>query len=189
MRYGFKKLASAPGPTGSRGGARRRIMMSGVVRRERRGTRSCPFLRLTDYTARVFACARFSRPCLRTIPRTFSRSPTGGDARSVEDQPLEPPKAEPSPPRPGSPPAPPGDRSLVGLFMMLASFAVVGFGACPGPGHGQRQTDPRPGGRGHRPAGPATREDRGEPVGPESRMLDELIYDLQLRYVQATKPS
>src|SRR2546428_4880294 len=56
------------------------------------------------------------------------------------------------PPRPGSasdesrPPAPPssatpGERSLAGLFMMLASSAVVALGHAPGPLTGQRQTD------------------------------------------------
>jgi len=88
-------------------------------------------------------------------------------------------------------PAPPGptERSLAGLFMMLASSAVVALGHAPDPLTGQRQIDLvqaadaidlllllREKTEGHRSDG-------------ESQMLEELIYDLQLRYVQVTKQS
>src|SRR5262245_65840483 len=44
------------------------------------------------------------------------------------------------PPTP-APPGPPTERSLAGLFMMLASSAVVALGHAPDPLTGQRQTD------------------------------------------------
>ena len=85
--------------------------------------------------------------------------------------------------------SPAGERSLAGLFMMLASSAVVALGHAPDPLTGQRQIDLvqaaeaidlllllREKTEGHRSDG-------------ESRMLEELIYDLQLRYVQVTKQS
>ena len=94
-------------------------------------------------------------------------------------------EASPTP----APPGPPAERSLAGLFMMLASSAVVALGHAPDPLTGQRQIDLvqaaeaidlllllREKTEGHRSDG-------------ESRMLEELIYDLQLRYVQVTKQS
>jgi hypothetical protein len=90
------------------------------------------------------------------------------------------------PPTP-APPGPPTERSLAGLFMMLASSAVVALGHAPDPLTGQRQTDLvqaaeaidlllllREKTEGHRSDG-------------ESQMLEELIYDLQLRYVHVKK--
>ena len=94
-------------------------------------------------------------------------------------------EAPPTPALPGPPP----ERSLAGLFMMLASSAVVALGHAPDPLTGQRQIDLvqaaeaidlllllREKTEGHRSDG-------------ESRMLEEVIYDLQLRYVQVTKQS
>ena len=93
-----------------------------------------------------------------------------------------------APPTP-VPPGPPAERSLAGLFMMLASSAVVALGHAPDPLTGQRQIDLvqaaeaidlllllREKTEGHRSDG-------------ESRMLEELLYDLQLRYVHVTKQS
>lgn len=109
--------------------------------------------------------------------------------QEAEDQPLEPPKAEPSPPRPGSPPAPPGDRSLAGLFMMLASSAVVALGHAPDPLTGQRQTDLVQAGDAIELLVLLREKTEGNRSDEESRILDELIYDLQLRYVHVTKQS
>jgi Domain of unknown function (DUF1844) len=106
-----------------------------------------------------------------------------------------PSAAQSAPPRPASPvPSEtphdaPDARSLVGLFMMLATEAVIALGEAPDPVTGQRQrelphaaavidllTVLRDKTEGHRSA-------------EETRMLDDLIYDLQLRYVKATKSS
>ena len=110
---------------------------------------------------------------------------------------IETPK--PSTPPPPSRSAPPtaaetpraasDERSLVGLFMMLASEALIALGDAPDPVTGQRQRElPHAAGvidllallrdktEGHRSA-------------DETRTLDDLIYDLQLRYVEAAKSS
>ena len=105
-----------------------------------------------------------------------------------EDSPQPAASQDEAPPTP-APPGPPAERSLAGLFMMLASSAVVALGHAPDPLTGQRQIDLvqaaeaidlllllREKTEGHRSDG-------------ESRMLEELIYDLQLRYVQITKQS
>lgn len=96
-----------------------------------------------------------------------------------------PAPAAPPPPRPAQPQAP--ERSLAGLFMMLASSAVVSMGEVADPVTGQRHDDLdqaaeiidllvllREKTEGHRSA-------------EESQVLDELVYDLQVRFVNARK--
>ena len=85
-----------------------------------------------------------------------------------------------------SPGAPP-ERSLVGLFMMLATEALIALGDAPDPVSGQQRRELahasdiidvltllRDKTEGHRSA-------------EENRTLEDLIYDLQLRYVKAVK--
>ena len=108
--------------------------------------------------------------------------------QETEDSPQPAASGAEAPPTP-APPGPPAERSLAGLFMMLASSAVVALGHAPDPLTGQRQIDLvqaaeaidlllllREKTEGHRSDG-------------ESRMLEELLYDLQLRYVHVTKQS
>jgi hypothetical protein len=108
--------------------------------------------------------------------------------QETEDSP-PPAASDAEAPLPPVPPGPPAERSLAGLFMMLASSAVVALGHAPDPLTGQRQIDLvqaaeaidlllllREKTEGHRSDG-------------ESRMLEELLYDLQIRYVHVTKQS
>jgi hypothetical protein len=102
--------------------------------------------------------------------------------------PMAPPERAEAPAREAGPP--PGgepERSLVGLFMMLASSAVISLGDAPDPVTGQRH---------HDPANAADAIDlllllrektEGNRSPEESQVLEEIIYDLQLRYVNATK--
>src|SRR5256885_9629389 len=115
--------------------------------------------------------------------------------RPVAAAPEPPPRAQPSAAPSAEPPSAPAepasgpDRSLAGLFMMLASSAVVALGDAPDPVTGHRQM------------GLAQALDvidllallrektEGNRSGEESQILEELIYDLQLRYVRVTKRS
>ena len=101
-------------------------------------------------------------------------APRGGEAA--------PPTAVPPPPR-TSPQSP----TLVDLFMMLGSEAIVALGDAPDPATGERER-----------MLPHAAEVidlllllRGKTEGnrtvEESQILEELLYDLQLRYVRATK--
>lgn len=96
--------------------------------------------------------------------------------RRVED--------EPAPGRQG-----PGPSSLVGLFMMLASSALIALGEAPDPATGEHR---------HDPASAADVIDllillrertEGRRLAEETTVLEQLIYDLQLRYVSATRRS
>lgn len=78
-------------------------------------------------------------------------------------------------------------RSLVDLFMMLGTEAVVALGDAPDPATGQQE-----------PILPHAAEvidlllllrekTEGNRTEEETEILQQLLYDLQLRYVRATK--
>jgi Domain of unknown function (DUF1844) len=113
--------------------------------------------------------------------------------RLDSDEPVQPSAAAPSPQPPGAPAtsAPTsgsdGERSLAGLFMMLASSAVVALGQAPDPLTGQRQMDLAQAADAIDLLLLLRQKTEGNRSTEESRILDELLYDLQLRYVHATK--
>jgi Domain of unknown function (DUF1844) len=105
-----------------------------------------------------------------------------------------------SPPRPApaaaEPPqvspvdlSPAGERSLAGLFMMLASSAVVALGEAPDPLTGQRQVDLAQAADAIDLLILLREKTEGNRSSEENRILEEVLYDLQLRYVHATKTS
>jgi Domain of unknown function (DUF1844) len=105
--------------------------------------------------------------------------------------------APPSPPEPASrPPTPPvsppedsgiPERSLVGLFVMLGTSALIALGEAADPASGQRQRD-LPGAADVIDILLLLREKtEGRRSAEETQVLTELLYDLQLRYVTATK--
>jgi hypothetical protein len=102
-------------------------------------------------------------------------SQIGAGARAVEP---------PSPPDPTEHAAP---RDLTGLFAMLASSALIGLGESPDPltGHVQRDLAQA------RDAIEMLRllRDRtqGNRTPDEDRLLDQILYDLQLAFVRTTK--
>jgi hypothetical protein len=79
------------------------------------------------------------------------------------------------------------ERSLAGLFVMLANSAAMAMGDAPDPLSGQVQRD----------LGQAAEivdllillreKTEGNRAAEETQILDEILYDLQLQYVAATK--
>jgi len=109
------------------------------------------------------------------------------------------PLDESAPSRPGSQPRPaspssaeipfglPDARSLAGLFVMLGTEAVIALGEAPDPVTGQRQRE-LPHAAGIIDLMTLLREKtEGNRSTEETQVLDDLIYDLQLRYVNAAK--
>jgi len=88
-------------------------------------------------------------------------------------------------PGPGGEP----ERSLVGLFMMLASSAVVSLGDAPDPLTGQRGRDLENAADAIDLLALLREKTEGHRSPEETQVLGELLYDLQLRYVNATKRS
>ena len=109
----------------------------------------------------------------------------------IAGAPEAPPAPMPSRPTPlvADPPGEPSraERDLTGLFIMLASSAAMALGEVPDPLSGEV----------HRDFGQAVElvdllvllreKTEGHRSLEESQVLEELIYDLQLRYVAATK--
>jgi uncharacterized protein DUF1844 len=112
--------------------------------------------------------------------------------RRGDDEPSRPaePRREPAAtPRPAAPAPEPGDpgRSLVGLFMMLGSSALIALGEAD-PSTGQRAQPDLPMAAEVIDVLALLREKtEGRRSAEETQVLDELLYDLQMRYVSATK--
>jgi len=112
--------------------------------------------------------------------------------RLDDDEPSSPTPSrapEPEPVHAAPPPGAIGERSLAGLFMMLASSAVVALGDAPDPLTGQRQVDLAQAADAIDLLILLREKTEGHRSPEESRILDEVLYDLQLRYVHATKRS
>lgn len=85
-----------------------------------------------------------------------------------------------------SEPPPAGERSLVGLFMMLASLAAAALEGVPDPVTGQVQPDPGQAAEIIDVLVLLRERTEGRRTAEETQALDEVIYELQLRYVRAT---
>jgi len=80
-----------------------------------------------------------------------------------------------------------GPATLSGLFMMFASSALVGLGAAPDPGSETPRVD----------LGQARtaidvllllrEKTQGNRTEPESRLLDGILYDLQVRFISTAR--
>lgn len=97
----------------------------------------------------------------------------------------------PHPPSTSSSSAPdsgPGpERSLVGLFMMLATEALIALGEAPDPMTGQQQRELAHASDVIDVLSLLRDKTEGHRSADETGTLDDLIYDLQLRYVKAVK--
>lgn len=96
---------------------------------------------------------------------------------------------QPEPPiREGTRAAADAERSLEGLFVMLASSAVVALGEAADPMTGQSRKDPAAAADAIDLLVLLREKTDGNRTPRETQLLDELVYDLQLRYVAAMKP-
>jgi hypothetical protein len=80
---------------------------------------------------------------------------------------------------------PPRERSLVGLFMMVGGLTLAALEGVEDPATGQRHQDPEQAGALIDVLMLLREKTEGRRTPEESQTLDELIYDLQLRYVRA----
>ena len=93
----------------------------------------------------------------------------------------------PPPPTTGGPSAP-QERSLTGLFMMLGSLALAGLEGVHDPSTGQAERNPAHAAEAIDTLMLLRDKTEGHRTPEESQVLEELIYDLQLRYVRASRP-
>ncbi len=127
-----------------------------------------------------------------------------GDAEEPSPRVVSPPEAETrsqpstsadvsrSPQYPEGRAAPPDhrhERTLVGLFVMLASSAAFALGEAPDPATGQVHQDLQQAGELVDLLVLLREKTEGNRTAQETQILDDLVYDLQLRYVSATRSS
>ena len=108
-------------------------------------------------------------------------------------------EASPAPPGPsprvgsegsapqGPAPAPHGGPDLQGLFIMLASSALVNLGEAADPETGERVLDLEQAKEAIDLLSLLRAKTEGNRTDQESRLLEEMLYDLQLRFVRAAK--
>jgi len=79
-------------------------------------------------------------------------------------------------------------RSLADLFVMFASSALIALGESPDPLTGQVQTNLAQASEAIDILTLLREKTEGNRSPEETRLLEQLIYDLQLRFVRATAP-
>ncbi|PYO56283.1 MAG: hypothetical protein DMD83_15195 [Candidatus Rokuibacteriota bacterium] len=107
--------------------------------------------------------------------------------RSAEPRPESPPRAEPTD-RPGtSAAAEPGGPDLQGLFMMIARSALINLGEAADPVTRERRVDLEQAREAIDVLLLLRDKTSGNRTEPESRLLEEIVYDLQMRFVRAAE--
>jgi len=110
-------------------------------------------------------------------------------APSAQPDPAPPIQGSPAPSS-GSPPppdAPAGGPDLQGLFIMLASSALVNLGEAADPATGERIVDLEQARDAVDLLVMLRTKTEGNRTAQESHLLEEILYDLQVRFVRAAK--
>ena len=116
--------------------------------------------------------------------------------RDAAADPLPSPRAEPasppSPPRAASAPPPPEGRDSTGpdlasLFVMFASSAMIALGEAPDPMSGERSIDLTQAREAVDILLLLREKTEGNRSEQENHLLEEILYDLQMRFVRAAK--
>jgi hypothetical protein len=115
----------------------------------------------------------------------------------MDEAPAAPAPTEPAAPAPRTPPAgsafqgpagpPKGGPDLQGLFIMLASSALVNLGEAADPETGERVLDLEQAREAIDLLSLLRVKTEGNRTEQESHLLEEMLYDLQLRFVRAAK--
>ncbi len=79
-------------------------------------------------------------------------------------------------------------RSLAGLFVMFASSALIALGESPDPLTGQVQTNLAQASKAIDILTLLREKTDGNRTPEETQLLEQIVYDLQLRFVRATGP-
>ena len=121
--------------------------------------------KVTDRRRRDETAAAPPRPASETSPR----APSGG------------------PSSPGPAASPPASPDLQGLFIMLATSALVSLGEAADPESGERVVDLGQAREAIDLLSLLRLKTEGNRTEQESHLLEEMLYDLQLRFVRAAK--
>jgi len=122
---------------------------------------------------------------------TFKVTDRRGRAREADV--LEVPEPRPSPPDAASAGPDPfvaadeGRPDLQGIFLMFATSALVSLGEGADPATGERRVDLEQARQAVDALLVLRDKTSGNRTEPEDRLLEELVYDLQMRFVRATE--
>ena len=115
----------------------------------------------------------------------------------IDEAPAAPAPTEPAAPAPRTAPAgsafqgpdapPQGSPDLQGLFIMFASSALVNLGEAADPETGERVLDLEQAREAIDLLSLLRAKTEGNRTEQESHLLEEMLYDLQLRFVRAAK--
>lgn len=99
------------------------------------------------------------------------------------------PSGAPPPHHPSESAAPPssGASQLSSLFMLFANSALIGLGAVAEPGSGERRPDLEQARSAIDVLLMLRDKTHGNRTEQESRLLEEIVYDLQMRFVRAAR--
>jgi hypothetical protein len=114
------------------------------------------------------------------------RDAAADPASSPRDEPVPPPPRAPS----ASPPATDRDTTgpeLANLFVMFASSALIALGEAPDPTSGERTVDLDQAREAVDILLLLREKTEGNRTEQESQLLEEILYDLQMRFVQAAQ--
>ncbi len=121
-----------------------------------------------------------------TDRRRRSQEEAAPPPRPAERADVEPGAPSPTPTAPGFQPEPQaGGRNLIGLFVMLANFAVAALEGLPDPATGQLQREPEQAAELIDLLMLLREKTEGRRTVEETQALESVIYELQLRYVRA----
>jgi hypothetical protein len=110
------------------------------------------------------------------------------DRRGRSEPDASPGPAPPRGRRPTPPPRGEGARSLTGLFVMLASFAAAAMGEVPD-ASGQVRHDPEQAAEIIDLLMLLREKTEGHRTAEETEVLGEILYDLQIRWINAQRRS
>jgi uncharacterized protein DUF1844 len=111
--------------------------------------------------------------------------PVGADPGPGAAASAGPDRAREAGPAPHGGAAPDPARSLTGLFVMFASSALIALGESPDPVTGQVQRDLAQAGEAIDILTLLREKTEGNRSAEETQLLEQIIYDLQLRFVRA----
>ena len=123
-----------------------------------------------------------------TDRRGRSRDAAPSDTAEPQVAAISPPAVDPVPvPSTAPPSASPGPPDLQGLFVMFASSAMINLGEAPDPETGERHLDLDQAREAIDLLLLLRDKTAGNRTEPESRLLEQLLYDLRMRYVEAAR--
>jgi len=123
----------------------------------------------------------------RGLQREFAESPGPGPAPTPSSPPREPSPTSSAKERAGQARQPAGEGDLSSVFIMFASSALIGLGAAADPMTGQQQLDLEQAQEAIETLLLLRAKTEGNRTEPESRLLEDILYDLQMRFVQAKR--